>query len=84
MAEYSCGDSRRHSEGDSTMDKVSQPARRAWRVREFTEQLPISKCQIHAWVGDGTLPSAMIGGVRLILISPEQFVDQHRQEPGRG
>ena len=60
------------------MAKTIEPVRRAWRVREFYEELPISKSQVHEWVSDGTLPSAMIGGVRLILISPSDFVERHR------
>ena len=52
-----------------------------WRSKPWRESFepPISKSQVALWIADGTLPSAKLGGgIRLITISPSEFVERSR------
>jgi len=52
-----------------------------WRVETWRGAFdpPISKSQMQEWINDGTLPSSQPGGyMRFILVSPDEFMAQHR------
>ena len=58
---------------------MSQTKQRAWRMKQFQREVPLSNSQLFEFIGDGTLPSVKIGGARFITISPEDFIERHRE-----
>jgi hypothetical protein len=61
---------------EATPSKVVAWRPEAWRT-SFNP--PISKSQMQEWLNDGTLPSSQPGGyMRFILVSPAEFMAQHR------
>jgi len=63
--------------GDLNMAKViEQPQRRAWKVREYCQELPFSKSQIHEFIATGVVESVKIGGSRLILTPPSELIER--------
>jgi hypothetical protein len=51
--------------------------RRAWRINEWRQEVPFSRAQIQEWIKDKTLDSVRIGGARLVLTSPADFIKRH-------
>jgi hypothetical protein len=62
-------------------ENMSEAKTAGWRINTWRKDFKpaISTSQIHEWINDRTLPSVKIGGMRLITISPEQFVERHRE-----
>jgi hypothetical protein len=77
--------------GIFSMPRVSQnkestpPAFVGWRPAAWRAAFnpPISKSQVALWISDGTLPSSKPGGIRLITISPAEFVERNRVAAGK-
>jgi hypothetical protein len=46
----------------------------AWRINPWLKAVPLSRSQINEYIADGTIRSVRIGGARLLLDSPEDFV----------
>jgi len=55
---------------------IEQPQRRAWKVREYCQELPFSKSQIHEFIATGVVESVKIGGSRLILTPPSELIER--------
>lgn len=51
----------------------------AWKIRDWQKAVPLSRSQIQEYVADGTIPSAKVGGVRFLVISPSEFIERHRK-----
>ena len=51
----------------------------AWRPKEFLAAVPVSHSQLFEWLKDGTIPSAKIGGARMITESPQDFLARHQK-----
>jgi hypothetical protein len=50
-----------------------------WRIDPWRiEAGGFSRSQIHAWIAEGTIDSAKVGGARVILESPREFLERHR------
>jgi hypothetical protein len=55
----------------------------AYRVNQWLKAVPLSRSQIFEYIGDGTIRSAKIGGARLILDQPEDFVERYTKPSTR-
>jgi hypothetical protein len=61
----------------SATDQVDPAKRVAWRPAEWRKEFPASHSQLCAWVREGYIASAKVGGMRVILESPQAFLDRH-------
>ena len=54
--------------------KTPNNTQKGWRPNNFARDIGGSLSQVYEWLADGTLPSVKIGGMRIITISPEDFL----------
>jgi hypothetical protein len=50
-----------------------------WRIDEFYDSAGLGRALIYEMIGDGRIRSAKIAGARIILESPQRFLQRHEQ-----
>lgn len=50
----------------SNVESASQPAKRAYRVKEAMQAFGVGKTSLYALMKDGRLPAVKVNGMRLI------------------
>ena len=57
--------------------KPKQYPQAGFRIEPWGPAVGVSRSQVYEWVADGTVPSVKIGGMRIITISPQEFIAAH-------
>jgi hypothetical protein len=55
-------------------ERKFNPTQVAWTIRDFCADTRLSQSYIYELLSLGAIPSAKIGGRRLITISPREFI----------
>jgi len=59
-------------------DRAHSSEQLAWSVKNFCDATDLSPAYIYELLGAGKLESVKIGGKRLIVTPPREFIDRHR------
>ena len=52
----------------------------AWKVRDYERAIGFGRAQIWKWIASGELETVKIGGSRVIVTRPEDFINRHRAQ----
>ena len=64
-------------------DELKTVQRVAWPLEVWRHEAGnLSRAFVHKLINDGVLPSSKIGGARMILESPKDFHERHRDRRG--
>lgn len=59
--------------------KPIQIDRRGWRIRDFVYATGLSAAFINEKIAEGRIRTAKIDGTRIILESPEEYLERHEE-----
>lgn len=50
-----------------------------WRVKVWHEQVGLSRSYVYKLIDRGELATVKVGSARVITVSPQEFIDRHRE-----
>lgn len=64
------------------MKAHTYPEKYGWRVNEWAAAVGSSRSRVCEWIADGTVKSVRMGGSRVILTHPRDFLEALAQNAG--